>query len=210
MGGRTFSQEILTRIAEAVQVEPEISRRQLSLRVCEWMEWRNPAGRLQEMSCRKSLLELHRRGVIALPAIPRRYAFQKARQRVAPPPLASVECALAELGEVEIVRVTSSAGSALWRGMMDAHHYLKSGPLCGAQLRYLVQSERYGLDRGLELQRLREAGGMPGCLDRLDGGGATAQSHSGGEQQPFLDPAHGEGEVSGLLRVGALPGVPGR
>ena len=149
MGGRTFSQEILTRIAEAVSAEPEISRRQLSLRVCEWMEWRNPAGRLQEMSCRKSLSELHRRGVIALPAITRRYAFQEARQRVAPPPLASVECALVELGEVEIVRVTSSAGSALWRGMMDAHHYLKSGPLCGAQLRYLVRSERYGWIGGL-------------------------------------------------------------
>lgn len=149
MGGRTFSQEILTRIGEAVSAEPEISRRQLSLRVCEWMEWRNPAGRLQEMSCRKSLSELHRRGVIALPAITRRYAFREARQHVAPPPLASVECALAELGEVEIVRVTSSAGSALWRGMMDAYHYLKSGPLCGAQLRYLVQSERYGWIGGL-------------------------------------------------------------
>ena len=79
MGGRRFSQEILTRIAEAVSAEPEISRRQLSLRVCEWMEWRNPAGRLQEMSCRKSLSELHRRRVIALPAITRRYAFREAR-----------------------------------------------------------------------------------------------------------------------------------
>ncbi len=149
IGGRTFSQEILSRIAEAVQAEPEISRRQLSLRVCEWMEWRNTAGRLQEMSCRKSLLELRRRGVIALPAITRRYAFREARRCMAPPPLARVECALSGLGEVEIVRVTSSAGSALWRGMMDAHHYLKSGPLCGAQLRYLVRSERYGWIGGL-------------------------------------------------------------
>ncbi|MGH2371929.1 MAG: IS4 family transposase, partial [bacterium] len=113
------------------------------------MEWRNPAGRLQEMSCRKSLSALHRRGVIALPAITRRYAFREARQRVAPAPLTGVECALSELGEVEIVRVTSSAGSALWRGMMEAHHYLKSGPLCGAQLRYLVRSERYGWIGGL-------------------------------------------------------------
>ncbi len=149
IGGRTFSKEILTRIGEAVQAEPEISRRQLSLRVCEWMAWRNPAGRLQEMSCRKSLLELHRRGAIPLPAITRRYAFREARQPLAPPPLARVECALAQLGEVEIVGVTSSVLSALWRGMMDAHHYLKSGPLCGAQLRYLVQSERYGWIGGL-------------------------------------------------------------
>ncbi|MGH8587174.1 MAG: IS4 family transposase [Gammaproteobacteria bacterium] len=149
IGGQTFSMEVLTRIAEAVQAEPGISRRQLSLRVCEWMDWRNAAGRLQEMSCRKSLLDLHRRGVIVLPAITRRYAFQEAKPWVAPPPIATVECALSELGEVEIVRVTSSALSALWRGMMDAHHYLKSGPLCGAQLRYLVQSGRYGWIGGL-------------------------------------------------------------
>jgi hypothetical protein len=33
--------------------------------------------------------------------------------------------------------------------MMDAHHYLKSGPLCGAQLRYLARSERFGWIGGL-------------------------------------------------------------
>ena len=138
LAGRTFSPEILSRITETVKAEPGISRRQLSLRVCEWMDWRNASGRPQEMSCRKSLLELHRRGVVELPALTRRYAFQEARQALACPPIAEVHCTLAELGEVEIIRVTSNALSALWRGMLDAHHYLKSGPLCGAQLRYLV------------------------------------------------------------------------
>lgn len=144
VGGRTFSQEVLTRISEAVQAQPQISRRQLSLRVCEWLDWHNAAGRPQEMSCRKSLLELHRRGVIELPALTRRYAFQQARRALACPPIAQVRCTLAELGEVAIIRVTANALSALWRGMLDAHHYLKSGPLCGAQLRYLVRSARYG------------------------------------------------------------------
>ncbi len=149
LAGRTFSPEILARITETVKAEPDISRRQLSLRVCEWMEWRNASGRFQEMSCRKSLLELHRRGMVALPALTRRYAFHAARQALACPPIAEVHCTLAELGEVEIIRVTSTALSALWRGMLDAHHYLKSGPLCGAQLRYLVRSTRYGWLGGL-------------------------------------------------------------
>ena len=143
IGGRTFSDLVLSRIKLTLQAEPGISRRQLSLRVCDWMNWRNPAGRPQEMSCRKAMLDLHRRNVIRLPELTQTYAFQRARTCSAPP-IANVDCPLADLGQVELVRVTSTLFSRLWRGMMDAHHYLKSGPLCGAQLRYLVRSERHG------------------------------------------------------------------
>jgi hypothetical protein len=149
IGGRIFSSEVVLRIEQTVQAEPAISRRQLSRRVCDWLDWRNAAGRLQEMSCRKAVLELHRRGMIRLPALTRRYAFREGRRASAPPPLATIRCTLAELGEVEIVRVTAPALSALWRGMLDAHHYLKSGPLCGAQLRYLVRSPHAGWIGGL-------------------------------------------------------------
>jgi hypothetical protein len=128
--------------------EPEISRRQLSVRVCEWMGWRNANGRLQEMSCRKSLVELDRRGVIRLPRLTRRYAFQQTRQSICPA-VAAVECGLEELGEIEILRVNGGGMSGLWRGMLDAHHYLGSGPLCGAQLRYMIRSDRYGWLGGL-------------------------------------------------------------
>lgn len=149
VGGKTFSDEILVRITETVQAEPSISRRQLSLRVCDWMGWRNLAKRPQEMSCRKALLELHRMGTISLPVVSRDYAFLQARQSTAPPPVATVSCSLCDLGEVEIVRVVAGPLSALWRGLMDAYHYLKSGPLCGAQIRYLAHSEHYGWIGGL-------------------------------------------------------------
>ncbi|MCK9265213.1 MAG: IS4 family transposase [Deltaproteobacteria bacterium] len=149
VGGKIFSEEILERISRTVETEPDISRRQLSLRVCDWMDWRNNANRPQEMSCRKALLELHRRGKILLPEVSGHYAFRQARQLSAPPPVATVSCSLAELGDLEIVRVTAGPLSALWRGLMDAHHYLKSGPLCGAQLRYLARSARFGWIGGL-------------------------------------------------------------
>jgi hypothetical protein len=149
VGGRTFSQELLDRISAQVRAQPDISRRQLSLRVCEWMGWRNAAGRPQEMSCRKSLLALHRRGLIELPALKQRYGFQQARGPTVCPPLMPVSCTLAELGEVVLLAVNSNEHSRVWRGLLDAHHYLKSGPLCGAQLRYLVRSPRYGWLGGL-------------------------------------------------------------
>jgi hypothetical protein len=144
LGGREFSDEILARVRQTIQTEPHLSRRRLSQRVCEWMNWRSPTGRLQDMSCRKAMVELHRRGLIALPEVTKRYSFQNARQPMAPPPIARVEGSIADLGEVELVGVASGALSKFWRGLMDAHHYLGSGPLCGAQLRYLVRSERYG------------------------------------------------------------------
>jgi len=57
-----------------------------------------------------------------------------------------VKCRLEELGAIEVVPVTSrySGASEIWNGLMEAHHYLGSGPLCGAQIRYLVHSSNYG------------------------------------------------------------------
>lgn len=175
IGGRSFSHETLDRIAAVVQAEPDISRRQLSLRVCEWMNWHNAAGRAQEMSCRKGLMTLHRRGVIELPALKQRYAFQEPRAPVVCPPVAQVSCTLAELGEVALMRVSSNELSRVWRGLLDAHHYLKSGPLCGAQLRYLVRSERYGWLGGLSYSACAR---RVECRDEWIGWTPAAREHN--------------------------------
>lgn len=149
LSGRIFSSDVLAQIRAVIDSRPLISRRKLSADVCEFMQWRNGAGRLQVMSCRKALLELERRGVIELPQVRARFGFTQ-RKPQEPPPLAVVECSLGELGEVKLVRVAGGSQlSRLWHSMMDAHHYLKSGPLCGAQLRYLVHSERCGWLGGL-------------------------------------------------------------
>ena len=55
-------------------------------------------------------------------------------------------CALEELGEIRIVPVSSrySKASRIWNALMQRWHYLGKGPLCGAQIRYLVESSRHG------------------------------------------------------------------
>ena len=119
IAGRTFSPTISVAHHRDGECGAEhFATATVAARVRSRMEWRNASGRPQEMSCRKSLLELHRRGAVKLPALTRRYAFQEARQALACPPIAEVHCTLAELGEVEIIRVTSNALSALWRGML--------------------------------------------------------------------------------------------
>jgi len=54
-----------------------------------------------------------------------------------------VECSLAQLGELNLVAVRSANRelNETWKGLM-AHHYLGAGPLVGAQMRYLIKSER--------------------------------------------------------------------
>lgn len=146
--GREFSAEGLARIAATVETEPGLSRRALSRRVCEWLEWRAPNGTLQEVSCRKALLTLYRHGHIPLPpAADGCFGPPAAAPTPAPPGAAlAVACSLAELGEVRLVPVSSrySRTSQVWNGLLDQFHYLGKGPLCGAQLRYLVESARYG------------------------------------------------------------------
>ena len=57
--GQNFTTPIIERIQQTVNAEPDISRRKLSQRVCDWLDWYSPAGKPQDMSCRKALAELN-------------------------------------------------------------------------------------------------------------------------------------------------------
>jgi hypothetical protein len=116
--------------------------------VCEWLQWRAANGKLKEVSCRKALLELHRRGLIPLPAAEESCFKRSCAKRPADGLIDTPElqCTLKELGEIRIVAVSSrySKTSQIWNGLMERFHYLGKGPLCGAQIRYLVRSSRHG------------------------------------------------------------------
>jgi hypothetical protein len=151
--GQYFNAEIVDRIQATIESEPEISRRALSRQVCEWLGWRSANGKLQDMSCRKALLALDTRGKITLPELKEIYAFQRSKTGIKQesPQLVQISCSIEDLGKVEIVPITSrySKASRQWNQLLDAYHYLGSGPLCGAQIRYLVHSEIYGWLGGL-------------------------------------------------------------
>lgn len=146
--GQSFSPGILERIDTMLKHEPQLSRRALSRRVCEWLNWRSANGRLKTMSCRVALGRLARKGVLDLPAAqPLRMRQARATPTQALPEVGAVKAPLAELGRIELVLVRSrhSRASRLWGQLMQRYHYLGAGPLCGAQLRYLVRSQRYGI-----------------------------------------------------------------
>jgi hypothetical protein len=151
LGGHRFSDELIKRIEQAVASDPGISRRRLSRQVCEWMHLRSLNGKLQEMSCRKALLQLQRSGRLQLPAARVPAALLTPRPPTELPEAALLQCSLSQLGPVELVLVgsRSSRESKIWRALLQRYHPLGAGPLCGAQLRYLIRSPRHGWLGGL-------------------------------------------------------------
>lgn len=142
--GREFPAEVIARIRQTVEEEPELSRAALSRLVCQWLSWRQPNGRWREMSCRVALHKLAQRRLIVLPAPrhaqPARAAIEHSLS------LANkeeIECELKELGPIELVAVRGqSEESRLWKEMVDCHHYAGYQPLVGAQLRYLIRCRK--------------------------------------------------------------------
>ncbi len=147
--GREFTEATIAEIGGILSADPSLSRRAVSLRVCELLEWRASNGKLKEVSCRKALLELHRRGHINLPAA-EECCFSRSSSKHSTDllvPVPELDCKLKELGAIRIVPVLSRYGKAsqIWNALMERFHYLGKGPLCGAQIRYLVESSEHGL-----------------------------------------------------------------
>ena len=146
IGGRHFSQGTLDRIQATLTAEPSISQLELSRRVCQWLDWRSPNGRIQDMSCRKALAKLERQGAIGLPRQNRTYGFEQSTSQPIVPDIARVECDLHQLGQITVDPVSSRycKDAKLWVALLERYHYLGRGPLCGAQIRYVVKSATHG------------------------------------------------------------------
>jgi hypothetical protein len=101
------------------------------------------------MACRKRLIALERRGKLTLPAA--RREPPRRRPDHAPAPIwPEVSGALGDLGVITLQPVDGGIeASGAWHAMMAAHHPLGAGPLCGAQIRYLIISQRHGALGGL-------------------------------------------------------------
>ena len=140
--GQHFSSGILAQIQQAAHQEPSLSRRALSRQICEWLDWRSPNGRLKDMSCRKALVKMQASGIIHLPQPAKRFAFAHTAKSSLEPIVPSLNCSLADLGEVRLYPVSNrfTQESKIWSALLDCYHYLKSGPICGSQIRYLVWS----------------------------------------------------------------------
>ncbi|VEN73275.1 conserved hypothetical protein [Candidatus Desulfarcum epimagneticum] len=151
--GKYFSGEAIDRIRRAVEKDPSLSRGRLSQEVCRWLDWRSPNGKLKEVSCRKALLKLERNGLITLPESAPSHNLTPRISLMDITDMAKIRCDFSGLGKVTLEPVSGDRRnrekSRVWNAIMERFHYLGSGPLCGAQIRYLIQSDRHGLLGGI-------------------------------------------------------------
>jgi hypothetical protein len=136
IGGRMLEPALL----EKLQVQAQTcSRRQLANLLCEEANWRSPSGQPALMSARKVLARLTKAGQLppsSQPPPPRRKI--SAADAVPSPPIVG---SLEDIGPLEILLLPPGPSplSRQWNQLLEQFHYLGSGPLCGAQLRYLVR-----------------------------------------------------------------------
>jgi len=140
--GREIRAEDTAFIQRLIAQNAGWSRRRLSAELCRAWNWVQPNGTLRDMVCRSLLLQLHRAGLIALPAkrcTPRNNVVE----RRAPAPTLPLweqprQCRLRELGPLEIRQVRRTAQEPLFGQLMQAHHYLCYTQPVGEHLKYVV------------------------------------------------------------------------
>lgn len=147
-GGRDFPAEVIERIRAAVCSEAELTRTELSRRVCQWLGWRQPNGRPREVSCRVALRVLEKRNVIKLP--PARVAnFGGYREAgvlqqqgfVLKQPSVALPTELRKLGPIELVVIDRDCAQEYrqWKEALERFHPEGYVALPQAHVRYLIR-----------------------------------------------------------------------
>ena len=141
--GRRLNGPELEQLRHWVSGHPGWSRRRLSVELASRWDWRNGAGQLKDMAARTLLLKLHQRGLLELP--PRRQAPTN-RMRceawelaLAQEPPDTLECALEDLGPLEVNEVSRDATQRAWvKGALGRYHYLGFNGAVGENLQYVI------------------------------------------------------------------------
>jgi len=139
--GRRVDAADLRFIRELIAAHPGLSRRALSVKLCEAWNWVQPNGRPRDMVCRSLMLELHRQGHLELPPVRRVPPNPLARRRR--PASVEVDTApitttLRELPPIEFHQVRRTEREALLNGLIEQHHYLGYVQPVGEHLKFLV------------------------------------------------------------------------
>ena len=144
--GRRLGPEDLGLVRHWLATEPAWNRTRLSRELCRRWDWRNEAGRLKDMACRTLLLKLERRGQIRLPARqrPSPNALRNRQALDLPCDRTAIECALGELQPLRIAPLGEGHPDlALFRFLLQRHHYLGLRNSVGENLKYLAR-DRHG------------------------------------------------------------------
>jgi hypothetical protein len=171
---RHVSGEEIAFIQQLIREHPEASRRALSTKLCQAWNWVQPNGALRDMVCRGLMLELHRAGLIELPAVRQRPPNPLARRGA--PAVVEVDsrplqASLSQIQPVQLRQVRRSAEEGLFNSLIAQYHYLGYSQPVGEHLKYVV----FAQDRPIGALAFSSAPRHLGSRDRFIGWSAPAR-----------------------------------
>lgn len=141
--GQVYSTQQIAFIKQLIEDNPVDSRRALSKKLCLAWNWVQENGALRDMVCRSFMLELHRAGLIQLPA-KRQDSINNLAVRKKPVPVeidrTPISCALSALGPIQFAQVRYQPNEGLCNSLIEQYHYLGYVQPVGEHLKYLISS----------------------------------------------------------------------
>lgn len=142
--GRQIRQADVLLVREVIAANPGLSRRRLSVKVCQAWNWVQPNGQPRDMVCRGLMLALHRAGHIELPAKrhspPNNAIAHRRIAQVQPYDTTLIEGSVASLGPLELRLVRRAEREGLFAHLLSCYHYLGYSRPVGEHLKYLVMA----------------------------------------------------------------------
>ncbi len=132
----------ITTILMILEENEGVSRSAIAAQVCERFELFNARGKPQQAGCMKALRELERAEQIVLPK-PRWFPAAISPKRLKGPVEApnDVPTQVDKLSGLQLIKVETDTHKRIWNELMLQEHPRGAGPLVGAQMRYLIDSE---------------------------------------------------------------------
>ncbi len=139
--GRRFTRRQIADIQETVELFPNDSRNELSMTICEHLNWTTPKGDYRISAGLRLLEHLEECGILSLPAS--RNPVAKTRKPIvhvrASDPQPEIACGLGALEPLVLEEATSPEDVALWNAFVDRYHYLGCPRPFGPHIRWFVR-----------------------------------------------------------------------
>lgn len=139
--GRNLSRQDLQFIRQLIDENPLMSRRKLSIALCEAWDWRNARGMLKDMASRSLMLKLHERGEIRLPERKQKPSNKMVSRKIqaVDHSTETINQPLKTLTPVRIIKIQAKCPEeALYNHFLSAYHYLSYKSTVGENMKYLV------------------------------------------------------------------------
>jgi len=142
--GRVVTAEDIEFIRKVLAEHRDRGRTYISQAICREWGWVQANGRLKEVACREMLRRLEAEGAVVLPRARAVGRLKGGGGRRRQPTLEftprSVEGPLRDLLPVDVRMVRGTKDEALFRELVDKHHYLGYRQIVGEHLKYVAFS----------------------------------------------------------------------